>query len=183
MSEGVSQTQTPQMSPGAPGPSQGSAIFRAYQEQVRPRHGRLRYALYPAAALALIGLGVWVVRLQPEATPFRLETYRGLRTVRRGMSPADVAGILGQPVAKESRDGMECFQYGRPSLRMPSFTLHTLCYKDGKLQQVSEKHYSSWLVTQDGAIAPITLEPDEPAAPPKKDSKANAPGLAGPTQP
>jgi hypothetical protein len=179
MSEGVSQPEPQQMGSIDMGTAQRGTIFRAYTEQRRPRF-QLRYLLYPAALLLLGGLGVLTVSYRQEATPFRLETHRGLRTVRRGMSPQDVKGILGQPIARERRGNLECFQYGRPSIKVPSYTLHTLCYEDGKLREVSERRYNSWIVTGDGAISPAPLEEEEaPAAP----ASNGPPGLATTPQP
>ncbi|WP_257461442.1 hypothetical protein [Archangium lipolyticum] len=160
------------------GTAQRGVIFRAYTEQRSPRF-QLRYLLYPAALLFILGLGVVVVSYRQEAVPFRLDTYRGLRTVRRGMSPQDVKGILGQPIARERRGNLECFQYGRPSIKVPYYTLHTLCYEDGKLREVSARRYNSWVVTSDGAISPAPLEEEEPAAPPSN----GPPGLATTPQP
>jgi len=151
------------------------AIFRAYQEQRRRRFNP-RYLVYPA--LLLIGvLGYWVVSYHQETRPIRVETYRGLKTVHRGMSPQDVSPLLGEPIGKERRGNLECYQYGRPTLKAPSFTLHTVCYEDGKLREVSERRYNSWIVLEDGSVAPI--EYDEPKPPASK----SAPSLAGPNPP
>ncbi|QRN95181.1 hypothetical protein JRI60_39865 [Archangium violaceum] len=175
----MSQTEPQQMGSIDVGTGQRGPIFRAYTEQRRPRF-QLRYLLYPAALLLIGGLGVWTVSYRQEAVPFRLDTYRGLRTVHRGMSPQDVKGILGQPIAREMRGNLECFQYGRPSLKVPYYTLHTLCYEGGKLREVSARRYNSWVVTSDGAISPAPLEEEEAPAAPASNS---SPGLATTPQP
>ncbi|PTL79442.1 hypothetical protein DAT35_35280 [Vitiosangium sp. GDMCC 1.1324] len=160
------------------GPAQQKAIFRAYTEQQRSRFNRRALLLYPAALALIIGLGIWTVKFEPEATPYRVDTAWGLRTVVKGMSPQQVSGILGQPTSKERRGNLECYQYGRPSIKVESFVLHVVCYEDGKLREVSEKHYNSWVVTQDGAISPAPLEVEE-AAPPAPPAPPSAPNVAG----
>jgi hypothetical protein len=129
------------------------------------------------ALLLLIGLGMLTVRFEPEATPFRVDTRWGLRTVRKGMTPQEVQSRLGQPTSKERRGNLECYQYGKPTINEPSFTLHVVCYENGKLLEVSEKRYNSWVVTQDGAISPAPLEyelsPEPDPAPPTTPSIAN----------
>jgi hypothetical protein len=165
--------------------AQHEGIFTAYSKQQRPRSKRM-LLLYPAAALLLFVLGRWFVSFQQEATPIRVETAWGLRTVQKGMSPQDVSGILGQPTSKDRRGNQECFQYGRPSIKVPTFVLHVVCYEDGKLREVSEKRYNSWVVTRDMAISPAPLEyqleyedEEQPAAP----ASPSAPGLAGQAPP
>ncbi len=164
---------------GEAGTDQRGAIFRAYQNEQRTR-SRRRYFLYPAALLLLIGLGAMTVSYQQRATPIRVDTRWGLRTVRVGMSPQDVSSVLGQPTSKERRGNLECYEYGRPTIKEPTFTLHVVCYEEGKLREVSEKRYNSWVVTQDGAISPAPLEYEEAPAPESPaPSHISAPGLAG----
>lgn len=178
---GVSQPE--QTHPGAGGvePAPQKAIFRAYTEQQRTRVNRRALILYPAALVLIIGLGTWTVKFEPEATPFRVETAWGLRTVLKGMSPQEVSGILGQPTSKERRGNQECYQYGRPSIKVASFVLHVVCYEDGKLREVSEKRYNSWVVTQDLAISPAPLEAEE-TPPPESPAPSSAPNVAGKTE-
>lgn len=183
MSHGVSQEHQQTGSSGTDA-AQEEGIFTAYSKQEPPRLKRY-LLLYPAAALFLFLLGRWVVSLQPEATPYRVETAWGLRQVNKGMSPQEVSGILGQPTSKERRGNQECFQYGRPTIKEPTFVLHVVCYEDGKLIEVSQKRYNSWVVTNDGAISPAPLEyelrdeekPTTPTAPPLE------PGFAGKNPP
>ena len=179
MCDGVSQPEHQQTGSVEMGTGQRGPIFRAYSEQQRRSRFGLRHVLFPVALLLVGGLGYAVVTYQQAATPFRLDTYRGLRTVLRGMSPQDVSNILGQPIGKERRGNLECYQYGHPSIKVPYFTLHTVCFEDGKLREASDKRYDSWIVTSDGAIQPAPLEADEPD-PPASTSK---PGLAGKTEP
>lgn len=182
MSPSVSQTDSEQLGSMQMQPGEPKSIFRAYtdEEQKRSRFD-IRYVLYPLAALFLLGLGRLVVTFQQEARPIRVDTAWGLRTVRVGMSPKDVSGILGQPVSKERRGNLECYQYGLPSIRVADFTLHVVCYEDGKLRDVSQKHYNSWVVTQDGAISPAPLEYEELAPP--APTPPSAPNVAGKTEP
>lgn len=133
------------------------SLFRAYTEQQRGPRLQLRYVLVPVMALVVGALGYGVVTFQQEATPFRVETPWGVRTVRRGMSPQDVLGILGQPIGKERRDALDCYQYGRPTLKVPYYTLQTVCYGEDRLQEVSERRYNSWVVMDDDAVAPAPL--------------------------
>jgi hypothetical protein len=162
-------------------PGEPKSIFRAYTEEQRRSRFDLRFVLYPIVALLLLGLGKLVVNFQQEARPIRVDTPWGLRTVRLGMSPKEVSGILGQPVSKERRGNQECYQYGIPSIKVADFVLHVACYEDGKLRDVSQKHYNSWVVTQDGAISPAPIDPEElvPPAP----VPPSAPNVAGKTEP
>ena len=180
----------PQMEMNRLSAAQHEYLFSAYTDPRRIRLRR-RHLLYPLVGLGVVGaLGYALVTYQPVATPFRVETYRGLRTVTKGMSPQEVSGILGQPVGRERRGTQECFQYGRPSLKAASFILNTLCYEDGKLLEVHQKRYNSWLVTREGAISPAleALEelippPDAPPAPSAVPPAGSAPGVAGPPTP
>ena len=156
MSRGVSQEHQ-QTGAEAAGAAQSEGFFSAYSNQ-QPRRSKRMLLLYPAAALFLFLVGKWFVSLQPEATPYRVDTAWGLRQVNKGMSPQDVSGILGQPTSKERRGNQECYQYGRPTIKEPSFVLHVVCYEDGKLIEVSKKRYNSWVVTRDMAISPAPLE-------------------------
>lgn len=181
MSEGVTPPE-PRMHGNPLSAAQHEYLFSAYTD---PRRIRLRprHLLYPLGALLVMAVGYVTVTYRSEATPFRMDTYRGLRTVHKGMSPQDVSGILGPPVSREQRGTQECFQYGKPSLKVPSFTLHTLCYEDGKLLEVQQRRYNSWVVTRDGAINPAPLEPGELDAAPEPTAPDSGPGLAGPTAP
>ncbi len=183
MSHGVSQPEH-QREVTETGAAERGVIFHAYTDQPRSRVD-LRYFLYPAALLLIIGLGMLTVRFEPEATPIRVDTLWGLRTVRKGMSPQEVQSRLGQPTSKERRGNLECYQYGKPTINAPSFTLHVVCYEDGKLREVSEKRYNSWVVTQDGAISPAPLEyaltPDPDPAP--TPANPGAPGIANTASP
>lgn len=179
ISEGVSQPESQREATGSGemGTAQRGAIFRAYQNEQRTR-SKHRYLLYPAALLVVLGLGAVTVSYQQSAPPIRVDTRWGLRTVRVGMSPQDVSSVLGQPTSKERRGDLECYEYGRPTIKEPTFTLHVICYEDGKLREVSEKRYNSWVVTQDGAISPAPLEyAPTPGSP--SPTTTSAPGLAG----
>jgi hypothetical protein len=166
---------------GGTGVAEREPIFHAYTNTERSGID-LRYFLYPLALLLVIGLGALFIRIEPEATPFRVDTLWGLRTVRKGMSPKDVQSILGQPTSKERRGNMECYQYGKPTINAPSFTLHVVCYEGGELREVSEKRYNSWVVTRDGAISPAPLDYNPfPASAPAPSGAP--PGIANTTSP
>jgi hypothetical protein len=185
MSDGVSQPEHQQevTGSGVMGAAEREVIFHAYSAQQKSP-GKLRYFLYAAVLPLLIGLGALFVRIEPEATPFRVETLWGLRTVRKGMSPQEVQGLLGQPTSKERRGNLECYQYGKPTINAPSFTLHVVCYEDGKLREVSEKRYNSWVVTQDGAISPAPLEYNPfPATEPASPASPASPSIANTASP
>ena len=57
-------------------------LFRAYTEQQRASRFRLRYVLVPVVVLLVAALGYAVVTFKQEATPYRVETPWGVRTVR-----------------------------------------------------------------------------------------------------
>jgi len=155
--------------------SSRDGLFSAYSEARRQRITRRQLLSYGLGVLIFSLLAYVVVTFQPEATPFRVDTYRGLRTVVRGMSPQEVSGILGPPLGREQHGDQECFQYGHPSLKEATFVLHTLCYVDGKLQDVSARRYNSWVVTSDGAISPAPIDREDLIPPPEP----GAPNLAG----
>jgi hypothetical protein len=140
-------------------------IFRAYQGKgVRSRGLRP----YLVALVVLLGLGTLGWRFVSHHSAdrhIRVETPWGMRTVRQGMSPADVRPIMGAPATREVRGNQECFQHGRPTIELPSFTLYTLCYEDGALRDVTERRYNAWVVSPDGAIAPAPLERPASEAP------------------
>ena len=146
---------------GAALTSSRDGLFSAYTNEQRQRVTRRQF-LATALVLGVFGvLAYAVVTYQPERRPFRVDTYHGLRMVVQGMTPQEVSGILGPPVGRELRGEQECFQYGRPTLKAAGFTLNTLCYVDGKLQDVSARRYNSWVVSRDGSILPAPLEPGE----------------------
>ncbi|HYO65103.1 MAG TPA: hypothetical protein VEU33_03390 [Archangium sp.] len=180
MSRGVSHEHQQTGTDGA-GATQDEGFFSAYSKQ-QPRRSKRMLLLYPAAALFLYLAGSWFVSLQPEATPFRVDTAWGLRQVNKGMSPQDVSGILGQPTSKERRGNQECYQYGRPTIQQPSFVLHVVCYEDGKLIEVSKKRFNSWVVTRDMAISPAPLEYALPVEEetPVTPASTSTPAVAGP---
>ncbi len=161
-------------------------IFTAYSGQQHSRGTKRRYFLYPAAALVLLALGLWTVKFEQEAPPIRVDTLWGLRSVRKGMTPQQVQSVLGQPTSKDRNGNVECYQYGKPTINAPTFTLHVVCYEDGKLRDVSEKRYNSWVITPDGAMSPAPLEEQQPQ-PPDEPTQAprgpRAPGIANQTSP
>jgi hypothetical protein len=141
-----------------PRASQGSAIFHAYQGKESRSGGARRYLLALAVLLALGTLGQRFVAFRNENSFIRVDTPWGMRTVRKGMSPAEVEPVMGSPVTRELRGDVECLQYGRPTINHPRFVLYTVCYEDGELRDISERRYDAWVVTPDGAIAPAPLE-------------------------
>lgn len=157
----------------------GDDLFSAYTDTRRRRLTRRQLLTSGLGLVSFAVLAYVALTLQPEATPFRVDTYQGMRTVLRGMTPQEVSGILGPPVGREQRGDQECFQYGRPSLKAASFILTTLCYVDGKLQNMSARRYNSWVVTSDGAITPAPIEGEQLIPPPEP----GAPNLADDAQP
>ena len=166
---------------GASLTSSRDGLFSAYTNEQRQRVTR-RQILAATLLLGVFGsLAYVVVTYQPARKPFRVDTYNGVRRVVQGMTPQEVSGILGPPVGREMRGDQECFQYGRATLRAAGFILNTLCYVDGKLQEVSARRYNSWIVSNDGSIVPAPLEPGELEE--TLRSAPEAPGLAGDSTP
>ncbi|ATB36773.1 hypothetical protein CYFUS_002188 [Cystobacter fuscus] len=157
----------------------GDDLFSAYTDTRNRRLTRRQLLTYGLGLAIFAVLAYVAVTFQPEATPFRVDTHQGMRTVLRGMTPQEVSGILGPPLGREKRGDQECFQYGRPSLKAASFILNTVCYVDGKLQSVSARRYNSWVVTHDGAIVPAPIEGEELVPPPEP----GAPNLVEGAQP
>jgi hypothetical protein len=149
-------------------PSTG-ALFSAFQERREPNR---RWLL--ALAVPLFGaLAAWA-SLQGRPTSVQIITANGIKTVSLGMSQQEVLGRLGKPIGRESRaGGLDCFQHGMFSLLEPVTTIHTVCYLDGVLKEVSTRRYSMWEVGPDGTFIPAGVPTGPtPAAPAKPDPAA-----------
>ena len=119
---------------------------------------RTRWPIWVGCAL-LVSIGLAVISMHDGT--YRVVTTKGIATIRRGMSNSQVEGTLGGPVATErGPDGVECFQYGRPTLRAPEFTLYSACYQDGRLKHFSSKQYAA------SAVDPTALPSAAPPAAP-----------------
>ncbi len=159
---GVSTTVNP-MNP-LPITSSG-ALFSAFQQ---PKPSRRRWMVL--AALPLVaGVAGWVIT-RGQAGVIQVATNRGIKTVRVGMSPQQVVGILGKPITLvRSSDGLsDCYRYGSPSLKKKEFLVYSACFASGELQDVTLRHYEAWDL--DPSILPIIentsgLAGQAPAAP------------------
>ncbi|HEX8702917.1 MAG TPA: hypothetical protein VF815_29040 [Myxococcaceae bacterium] len=143
-------------------------LFSAFQEQSRVPNRRWLIAL---AVPLLGGLAAWA-SLQGKPTTVHIITPTGIKAVSLGMSQQDVLSRLGKPIGRESRaGGLECFQHGMFSLLEPATTIHTVCYLDGVLKEVSTRRFSMWEVGPDGAFMPAGMPtgpaPTQPAPAPK----------------
>jgi hypothetical protein len=133
-------------------------LFTAFHEE---RHSRWRWvlaALVPVT-LALVG---WFISYQSART-FQIVTPRGFMTVTNGMSPQEVAGLLGRPLTREQSGSSECYRFGQPTLVQEAFVVYSVCYEDGKLQSVTQRKFSAWTVDPStGAFVPPTDGKDTP---------------------
>ena len=107
---------------------------------------------WPVAAV-LVGLALTVGGMRLVTTPsgVNIVTPRGVRTVEKGMTKYQVNDLLGRPFAlASSRGGMDCFRYGYPNLDNPSFVVWSLCYEEARLRDITQQHYTAWMVSEDG---------------------------------
>lgn len=105
--------------------------------------------------LVLWGLGK---ALFAERVGLRAVTPRGLTTLKPDMPRADVDRAFGGPFAREPGSRSDCLLYGQPSMKPESFAVYRVCYRDGKVSEVSQKKYEAWGFDETGLTAP-------PAAP------------------
>ncbi len=150
---GVSDTSLPASPNAVSAQAPGTPIFRAFAER---RPSRLRWALL---ALPLVAVpAVWAMT-RAHADLAQVVTTRGIMTVRRGMSPTEVQGVLGRPVTvQRSEDGRtECYKHGRPSMESPTFRIYSACYEEGELRAVTVRKYEAFAMDAQapaGAVAP-----------------------------
>jgi hypothetical protein len=159
MSSGVTQ---PASSPESSLPAETAAtlpegLFTAFQERPTRRFGlRTGLLLGIVAVLALVGNNLL---RREQLKPYRLINAQGnVKTVYHGMSPQEVDTIMGRPLTRETLSGMDCLQYGRPTLNDPTFLLFSICYVEGKVETVKARRFNSWVVTPNGTISPAPAE-------------------------
>lgn len=140
MSGGVSET----IHPASPNPASpltsGEGLFSAFAPR---KPSRLRWVVL---ALAVVAVPSVVAMLRARADLAQVMTRRGIYTVRRGMTPAEVRGVLGWPLTMErGEDGRtECYRHGVPTLDKPTFTIYSACYEEGELRSVKLTKYEAW---------------------------------------
>jgi len=142
-------------------PPPSGNLFSAFQERRETNNRRWLIAL----AVPLFGAMAAWASLQGRPTSVHIITPNGIKVVSLGMSQQDVMGRLGKPIGRESRGGLECFQYGMFSLLEPATTIHVVCYADGVLKEVSTRRYSMWEVGPDRTFTPAGI-PTGPAPTP-----------------
>jgi hypothetical protein len=132
-------------------------LFTAFQEKPTRRLG-LRIGLLVGTVVLLGFVGNNLLRRE-QLRPYRLINAQGnVKTVYNGMSAQQVDTIMGVPLTRETLSGMECFQYGRPTLKDPTFLLFSICYVDGKVETVKARRFNSWVVSPNGTMAPAPAE-------------------------
>jgi hypothetical protein len=153
---------------GAP---QAGNLFSAFQEQ---RTSNKRWLL--AGVVPLLGAVAAWVSLQGRPPSAHIITANGIKVVSVGMSQQEVLGRLGKPIGHERRaDGLECFQHGVFSLLEPSTTIHTVCYANGVLKEVTQRRYSMWEADPNGNFIPAGLPTGNPAPTTGPSAPAPAP--------
>jgi hypothetical protein len=103
----------------------------------------------------VVGLvSAWALSLPPG---YRVQTPRGVKSVRIGMPAAEVGSVLGKPFAvAESRGDAQCFRYGYPSMDPRGFPIYSACYQEAKLSELRE----SWFRVT--SVGPDGFSPSEP---------------------
>lgn len=139
------------MSPQAPAPASSPSaavpLFGAFLEQRRTRRAPV------AAVLAACAATVALFKVATIETGFNVITPYGVKTVKVGMTTAEVNSVLGRPWAPDHRGGeggSECYRYGRLTMEAPSFVVYSVCYEQAKLRDVTEQRFSAWQVSEDG---------------------------------
>ena len=136
-------------------------LFHAFREE---RSTNLRWLL--VIVIPLVGAAAaWLSMLgQPEG--MKMVTATGIKMVRLGMSQQQVLGIVGNPIAKNTRaDGAECLQHGMFSINEPSTTVYVLCYVGGQLKEMATKRFSLWVIDSNGAFVPAGVPMEEDSKP------------------
>jgi len=111
----------------------------------------------------LIGVGLFLA-VKAVFAPYvgvRAATPWGLITVKPDMPRTDVDRAFGSPLARVSsgEDG-ECLLYGQPAVRSEPFSIYRICYRDGRVSEVSERQYEGYGVAPDGEI--VIPQPEGP---------------------
>ncbi|XXF78788.1 hypothetical protein P2318_03235 [Myxococcaceae bacterium GXIMD 01537] len=136
----MSETLDRNAPPPAAEPASDAPIFKAFVERKPSRFRRWALLGLPL----VLGAGAWALS-RAQTTALQLITPHGIITVRHGMSPNEVQGLLGRPLTLETgADGSECYRYGRPTMKAPSFRVFTACYEDGELERLTERKFESW---------------------------------------
>ncbi|WP_407931722.1 hypothetical protein [Citreicoccus inhibens] len=154
---------------GTPGPTAPHGLFTAFHER-KPSSTRRAVVLGAAVVLAL---GGWALSRQAQRN-FRVLTPHGIRTVSPGMSQGEVVAVLGRPLTLDKVDGADCYRYGQPTLRDPTFVVYSVCYADGVLRDVKQHKYSAWNVDpKTGTFVPAA---GGAGAAPQPESESSAGG-------
>lgn len=103
----------------------------------------------------LIGVGLFLA-VKAIFAPYvgvRAATPWGLITVKPDMPRTEVDRAFGSPLARVSTgaDG-ECLLYGQPAVRSEPFSIYRICYRDGRVVEVSERKFEGYGVSPDGDI-------------------------------
>lgn len=136
----------------SPVESEPSAPPREFFSRARTPPPKRRWRFLWAV---LIGVGIYLA-LKAIFAPYigvRAATPDGLITLKPDMSREVVDRAFGGPLAKVSTgaDG-ECLLYGQPAVRSEPFSIFRVCYRDGRIVEVSERSYEGYGVSPEGEI-------------------------------
>ncbi|MFY0573774.1 hypothetical protein ACN28S_04835 [Cystobacter fuscus] len=98
----------------------GDDLFSAYTDTRSRRLTRRQLLTYGLGLVFFAVLAYVALTFQPEATPFRVDTHQGMRTVLRGMTPQEVSGILGRPSGGSSAEIRNASSTAAPASRRPA---------------------------------------------------------------
>jgi hypothetical protein len=70
-------------------------------------------------------------------------TPRGIRTVRLGMTTAEVQEALGTAIQHQREGALECVRYGMPTLKSPSFAVTQICSEEGRVVRFKEERFEA----------------------------------------
>lgn len=122
-----------------PGPD--GSFFSAFRPGPRPRRAWLLPIVSAVVALVAVTVPLYFL-IRPTPGSYQVATPRGLRTLSPGMSESQVGAVLGVPFLSEKKGSALCFRYGTPTLDVPWFLVHTVCFEDGKMRGVSSERFA-----------------------------------------
>lgn len=107
-----------------------------------------RLGWFWALGLVLAALaGTLLLCISSQGHP--IVTPHGIRQVHPGMSVAEVTAFFGSAMGSETVNGKPCLHFGTPTTEVPSFTVYRVCFKEGRVANLSEQRYAVTVVSSD----------------------------------
>jgi len=84
--------------------------------------------------------GIVAIAAQRDPDVYNVVTPKGIKTVRKEMTTAQVHSLLGNPIASLSAD--DCFHYGWPTVDK-EFDLYKVCYDQGRVRELKKERFEA----------------------------------------